>query len=196
LNKFIAQLPALGGGEDDRIGGSGDCLGQGGAKTGQMGAAIRIRDGIGERQNLVVIGVVVLKHDVDEDILFLAFDVLQIIVGKLSELLFHFSLGNVPVAFHLKRVHGNSMLVFLAALSAAINSSLQTVCRCGSVLHCLIKPAEFASSGGFQRVVLSAKCKEETEKVVASCIPFHARKTASVHISWQLSTNPRRHMPS
>jgi hypothetical protein len=69
------------------------------------------------------------------------------------------------------------MLVLLAELSAVINSSLQTVCRCASVLHCLIKPAEFASSGGFQRVVLSAKCKEETEKVVASCIPFHARKT-------------------
>ena len=44
-----------------------DCFGQRRAETGQMRAAVRIRDGIRKRQNLIVVAVVVLQHDIDKD---------------------------------------------------------------------------------------------------------------------------------
>ena len=40
---------------------------QGGAETGQVRAAVRIRNRIGEGQNLIVVAVVVLQDDIDED---------------------------------------------------------------------------------------------------------------------------------
>ena len=45
-----------------------DRLGQRAAETGQVRAAIRIRDRVGEAEDLVVVAVVVLHHDIDEDL--------------------------------------------------------------------------------------------------------------------------------
>ena len=49
-----------------------DRLRQGGAEAGQVRAAIRIRNRVRERQNLIVVAVVVLEHDIDEDLVALA----------------------------------------------------------------------------------------------------------------------------
>ena len=43
-----------------------DRVRQRGAKTGQMRAAVRIRNGVGETKNLIVVAVVVLQHDIDK----------------------------------------------------------------------------------------------------------------------------------
>ena len=43
-----------------------DCFGQRRAKARQMRAAIGIRDGIRKRQNLIVVTVIVLQHDIDK----------------------------------------------------------------------------------------------------------------------------------
>ena len=44
-----------------------DRLGQRRAETGQVRSAVRIRDRVGERENLIVVAVVILQHDIDED---------------------------------------------------------------------------------------------------------------------------------
>ena len=43
-----------------------DCFGQRGAETGQMRAAVGIGDRIRKRQNLIVVTVVILQHDIDK----------------------------------------------------------------------------------------------------------------------------------
>ena len=51
-----------------------DRAGERGAQAGEVGAAVRIRDRVGEAEDLVGVGVVVLKDGVDEDLLALAGD--------------------------------------------------------------------------------------------------------------------------
>src|SRR5205807_6908302 len=51
-----------------------DRFGQRRAKSGQVRAAIRIRDRIGKRQNLVVVAVVVLQHNIDKYFIALPLD--------------------------------------------------------------------------------------------------------------------------
>jgi hypothetical protein len=43
--------------------------------------------------------------DATNQLIFFSFDELQIIVGQLRQLLFHFALGDVPVSFGCKRAH-------------------------------------------------------------------------------------------
>ena len=51
-----------------------DCLCERSAESGQMRAAVRVRDGIRERQNLIVVAVVVLEHDIDKNFVALPCD--------------------------------------------------------------------------------------------------------------------------
>ena len=44
-----------------------DGLRQRGAEAGQMRAAVRVRNRVGEAQNLIVVAVVILQHDIDKD---------------------------------------------------------------------------------------------------------------------------------
>ena len=50
------------------------------AKTSRMCAAIRIRDGVGEAEDLVVVAVVVLQHEIHEHVIL---DLLLVLVAKL-----------------------------------------------------------------------------------------------------------------
>ena len=70
-----------------------DGLRQRGAEAGQMRAAVRIRNRIGKRQNLVVVAVVVLQHDIDEDFIALPRDHDRLRMNHLfvlAELLYEF----------------------------------------------------------------------------------------------------------
>ena len=45
-----------------------DAAGEGGAEAGEVGAAVAVRDGVGEAEDLVVVGIVVLENHVGEDV--------------------------------------------------------------------------------------------------------------------------------
>ena len=49
-----------------------DCFGQRRAETGEMRAAVRIWNGIRKRQNLIVVTVIILQHDIDKHFVALA----------------------------------------------------------------------------------------------------------------------------
>ena len=45
-----------------------DCAGERSAEAGEVGAAVSVRDGVGEAEDLIVVGVVVLENDIGEDV--------------------------------------------------------------------------------------------------------------------------------
>src|SRR5439155_5886196 len=51
-----------------------DCPCERSAESSEMGAPVGVRNGIRERQNLIVVAVVVLEHDIDKDFVALPFD--------------------------------------------------------------------------------------------------------------------------
>ena len=98
-----------------------------------------------------------------DQLLFLALDVLQIVVSELGELLFQFALHDVPVSLESKRIHIGCCIWFrlLAAQPAQARTLLQATCRLELRDQCSAKPRTYAADTIPRPALFHAKRKAD-----------------------------------